>query len=202
MEKSKVKYYSLFLIFFILFSVLAIGLYPQSLFNTIYNFDIINGKQYIYFKNEKLTVICHPVDSEFFSWMLNTEGSPEQYDFLIDLYKKLFTKYEKNLPVFSVNIRNNSDNEYVLCIDNILLERNKVEIYRYTDYAIFNKIDDNISLNSSEEIKLFIFRKDIFIENDIRLESLEVEIEGINFSFEDNPAWDFLKHDIVKYPRY
>ncbi len=195
-------YFKLFLVIFILLCIQGMCLYPQSLFNTIYNFDIVHNEHYIYFSNEKLTVICHPVDEEFFPWMLNTEGSPEQYNFLIDLYEKLFTKNEKNLPVFSVNIRNNSDNEYVLSMDNILIDNSKVEIYKYYDYAIFDKITGDISLNPSEEIRLFIFKEDVFIENDVSLESFEVEIHGIKFSFENNPAWVFLSHDIVKYPRY
>jgi len=192
---------TIFLIVFIFIFVAGFSLYPQSLFKTIYSFDISENEEYIYSNSEKFIIVCHPVDEEFFSWMLNTEGSSKQNDFSRNLFEERFSEEGGIFPVFSVNIKNKCD-DIEIDLNDIRINGVSAEIYEYNDYALFDKVTGKMTLEKDEEVKLYIYRRDIFVDEENKLESLKVSVENVFFTFDNNPAWDYLKSDIIKYPRY
>lgn len=142
------------------------------------------------------------MDEEFFSWMLNTEGSSEQNDFSRNLFEEKFSEEGRIFPVFSVNIKNKCDDDIEIDLNNIRIDGISAEIYEYNYYALFDKAIDKMILEKDEEVKLYIYRNDIFVDEKNKLENLKVSVENVLFTFDNNPAWDYLKSDIIKYPRY
>mgnify|MGYP001327040147 CR=1 FL=1 len=192
----------IFSIIFIFIFVTGFSLYPQSLFKTIYSFDISENERYIYSNSEKFIIVCHPVNEEFFSWMLNTEGSSEQNDFSRNLFEEKFSEEGRIFPVFSVNIKNKCGDDIEIDFNDICINEVSAEIYEYNDYALFDKLTDKMILEKDEEVRLYIYRDDIFVDEENKLEGFKVSVENVLFTFDNNPAWDYLKSDIIKYPRY
>jgi hypothetical protein len=192
----------IFSIIFIFIFATGFSLYPQSLFKAIYSFDISENKKYIYSNSEKFIMVCHPVDEEFFSWMLNTEGSSEQNDFSRNLFEEKFSEKDRIFPVFSVNIKNKCDDDIEIDLNDIRIDGVSAEIYEYNDYALFDEVTDKMILEKDEEVKLYIYRDDIFVDEKNKLENLKVNVENVLFTFDNNPTWNYLKSDIIKYPRY
>lgn len=100
--------------FFVIFSCNAVGLYPQSLANAIHVYDIQGSSGLLYKKADSFSVICHPVDKEFFIWMFNSKGSPEEASQYCSLFSENFCEGDSHYPVFSINVRNNGESRVEL----------------------------------------------------------------------------------------
>lgn len=78
--------------FFVISSCNAVGLYPQSLANAIHVYDIQGSSGLLYKKADSFSVICHPVDKEFFIWMFTAKDHPKKPASIALFFLKTFAK--------------------------------------------------------------------------------------------------------------
>lgn len=178
----------------------AFALYPQSLSNAINTFDLVDENGYLYKRSDRIAVICHPVDAEFFTWMLNTDGSPGQYDRARDLFERQFVSSDGIHPVFVVNIRNNGDSTFTFNRDAILIENLETTVLKLVGWK-FSEVDI-LTLPAESEMKLFVYCERLSLTGSKILETFDISLNGLSFDFHNNPAWDFLKRDVLRYQIY
>jgi hypothetical protein len=61
---------------------------------------------------------------------------------------------------------------------------------------------ETINVADNSEIRVFIYTDETTVKNRLELEKLLVDFREFSFDFQNNPAWDFLKNDIVIYLKY
>ncbi|SSC12440.1 protein of unknown function [Mesotoga infera] len=188
------------MLFQISFISSLMALYPQSLASAVHAFDIIGQGAYLYRKDGTVTAICHPVDEEFFCWMMNTDGSAAQHDRSRSMYRDRFVVADGSYPVFVMNIRNNTDRAITFGSFDITISEMKVSILVLLNEGF--EITETISVAGDSEIRVFIYTDKMVVKNRVELEKLTVNFRGFSFDFRNNPAWDFLKSDVVIYPKY
>jgi hypothetical protein len=176
------------------------ALYPQSLASAVHTFDIIGRGAYLYRKDGTMTIICHPVDEEFFCWMMNTDGSAAQHDHSRSLYKDRFVVTYGSYPVFVINVRNNTDRAIVFGPCDITVSEMKVSILELRNESF--ETAETITVAGNSEIRVFIYTDETAVKNRLELEKLTVNFREFSFDFRNNPAWDFLKNDVVIYLKY
>ncbi|WP_143752411.1 hypothetical protein [Mesotoga sp. H07.pep.5.3] len=176
------------------------ALYPQSLASAVHTFDIIGRGAYLYRKDGTVTVICHPVDEEFFSWMMNTNGSAAQQDHSRSLYKDRFVVANGSYPVFVMNVTNNTDRTIIFGPSDITINEMKVSILELRNERF--EIAETIIVPGNSETKVFIYTDETTVKTRSELEKLIVNFRQFSFDFRNNPAWDFLKNDVVIYLKY
>jgi hypothetical protein len=176
------------------------ALYPQSLASAVHTFDIIGRGAYLYRKDGTMTVICHPVDEEFFCWMMNTDGSAAQHDRSRSLYRDRFVVTYGSYPVFVMNIRNNTDRAIVFGPCDITVSEMKVSILELRNESF--ETAETITVAGNSEIRVFIYTDETAVKNRLELEKLTVNFREFSFDFRNNLAWDFLKNDVVIYLKY
>ena len=176
------------------------ALYPQSLASAVHTFDIIGKGAYLYRKDGTVTVICHPVDEEFFCWMMNTNGSAAQHDQSRSLYRDRFVVANGSYPVFVMNVRNNTDRTIIFGPSDITINEMKVSILELRNERF--EIAETIIVPGNSETKIFIYTDETTVKSRSELEKLIVNFRQFSFDFQNNPAWDFLKNDVVIYLKY
>lgn len=176
------------------------ALYPQSLASAVNTFDIIGRGAYLYRKDGTVTVICHPVDEEFFCWMMNINGSAAQHDHSRSLYRGRFVVPNGSYPVFVMNVRNNTDHTIIFGPSDITINEMKVSILELRNERF--EIAETITVPGNSETKVFIYTDETTVKNRLELEKLIVNFREFSFDFRNNPAWDFLKNDVVIYLKY
>ncbi len=184
----------------IVFISRLMALYPQSLASAVHIFDIIGRGAYLYRKDGTMTVICHPVDEEFFCWMMNTDGSAAQHDRSGSMYRDRFVVADGSYPVFVMNVRNNTDHAITFGSSDITISEMKVSILELRNESF--EIAETITVADNSEIRVFIYTDETTVKNRLELEKLLVDFREFSFDFRNNPAWDFLKNDIVIYLKY
>jgi len=176
------------------------ALYPQSLASAVHTFDIIGRGAYLYRKDGTMTVICHPVDEEFFCWMMNTDGSAAQHDRSRSLYRDRFVVTYGSYPVFVMNVRNNTDRAIVFGPCDITVSEMKVSVLELRNESF--ETAETITVAGNSEIRVFIYTDETAVKNRLELEKLTVNFREFSFDFRNNLAWDFLKNDVVIYLKY
>jgi len=176
------------------------ALYPQSLASAVHTFDIIGRGAYLYRKDGTMTVICHPVDEEFFCWMMNTDGSAAQHDRSRSLYRDRFVVTYGSYPVFVMNVRNNTDRAIVFGPCDITVSEMKVSVLELRNESF--ETAETITVAGNSEIRVFIYTDETAVKNRLEFEKLTVNFREFSFDFRNNLAWDFLKNDVVIYLKY